>query len=131
MSSIWQTATFFVCISYLLSNFLLHDLKEHNRKSEWINNKERELKELREVLRLLYTWNHSENDRKKYRNGKQQVIIIYMDSGFENSCLSTIDELFKWVYAKKQIYSNGELKERKIWSKKLLKMELTPAAIDW
>ena len=53
--------------------------KEYNRKAEWINNMKKELQGLEEGVHLVLL----RVTLKKYRIGKFQAMMAYMDSGFK------------------------------------------------
>ena len=56
-----------------------------NRKAKWKNKmkKKRVWKNLKNIPRWTYTWNHWEQHSRKYLIVKRQAITAYMDSGKE------------------------------------------------
>ena len=63
--------------------------KEHKRKMKWINNKEKELQGLEEATKVDIYLYSLRAILEKYRMGKRQVMTVYMESGLNDSRLST------------------------------------------
>ena len=57
--------------------------REHNRKSDLINNMGKSLKESKKDQWRKYTSIHSEQHLKKYRIGKHQGMMAYMNTGYK------------------------------------------------
>ena len=76
--------------------------REHNRKTEWISNMEKELQGLEQRHKAKkYTSIQSEQHSKKKQFGKSLAMILYVDSDSKNSLPSTTDLLSKWTERKK------------------------------
>ena len=52
-----------------------------------------ELQALEKAMRRQYTWNRSEQLKKKHRIGKRQAMMAYKDSGLKHSRRSKKDWL--------------------------------------
>ena len=64
---------------------------KHNRKAKWINSMKKELQRLEEDTEAIIHLESLRATLKNYRIRKCQAVRAYMESGFKNSCLSTID----------------------------------------
>ena len=66
-----------------------------NKRVEWISNMEKELERLQEGRKVKIHIDSHRTTLKKYRIGKGQAMMAYMDFSLKNSLPSMIDELSK------------------------------------
>ena len=78
-----------------------HGNRENSRKTEWLNDTEKELQGLKKGPDAKIHQDRSEQQSRKYLIQKSQAMMANMDTRLKDSHLSITDWLWNWVDDKK------------------------------